>query len=90
MASEDLKMMFDYCVNRVLVLIDEQVSAVAKNGGRVKVSNYTPVRSLYILMVRCFKYIFLAGGLGSSEYLRVRVSQYCKNHGFGLRIPEAA
>ena len=37
MESEDLKMMFDPCVNRILALIDEQAAAVAENGGRVKV-----------------------------------------------------
>ncbi len=47
MESEDLKMMFDPCVNRVLELIDEQAAAVAKRGGGVKVI------IIYVRLIMC-------------------------------------
>ena len=37
MQSDDLKIMFDPCVNRTLELIDEQAAAVYERGARVKV-----------------------------------------------------
>jgi hypothetical protein len=87
--SEDMKSMFDPCVDCVVTLIQGQIAQVRMKKYRVRVSIFG-VWCEKITANQYFQNVFLVGGFGESPYLQEELKKSLKLRNITMRKPDLA
>ena len=83
-----VKSFFDPCVNRVLELIDGQVSSVMERCGSKPKVRLAPKEELLDPIAKAeTKMVLLVGGFGNNEYLYRKVDEYCSDRSIQICRP---